>query len=256
MTSMLPTAAADVHGDGPGAGDGCVLLDLAHDRLLKLNPVASEICQRLAAGQTEPAIARALAHEYGVEEHRVAADVRALRRQLAALGVAPELAAPPPLRAGGRPGAPPRAFPWYGQDGTAVRRRPRALLVLGALLGLATCELVLATGSLAALCAAVRRVPVRRPRRPSATSDRVAENRVAEICAAVERACIWYPRPALCLPRSAVTTGLLRCAGIPARLVLGARPMPFLAHAWVEVDGAVVNDWPRVQQFYPALASY
>ncbi len=63
--------------------------DLAHDRLLKLNPVAHAICQRLAARQTEPAIARALAHAYGVAEHRVAADVRALRRQLAALGVAP-----------------------------------------------------------------------------------------------------------------------------------------------------------------------
>ncbi len=160
MTSTLPTAAAAaVHGDGPGAGDGCVLLDLAHDRLLKLNPVAHAIGQRLAARQAEPAIARALAHAYGVAEHRVAADVRALRRQLAVLGVAPELAAPAHVRSAGLPEAPQRARPWYGQAGTTVRPRPRAIPLRGALLGLATCELVLATWSLEVLCAGVRRVP-------------------------------------------------------------------------------------------------
>lgn len=36
----------------------------------------------------------------------------------------------------------------------------------------------------------------------------------------------------------------------------GGRPMPFLAHAWVEVEGRVVNDWPRVRQFYPPLGAY
>ncbi len=42
----------------------------------------------------------------------------------------------------------------------------------------------------------------------------------------------------------------------PARFVVGVRPMPFLAHAWVEVAGTVVNDWPRVRQFYPPLGAY
>ena len=73
---------------------------------------------------------------------------------------------------------------------------------------------------------------------------------------AVETACIWYPRKALCLQRSAVTTYLLRRRGIPARLVIGTKVMPLLAHAWVEVNGVVINDWPRVQQAYVTIAQY
>jgi hypothetical protein len=38
-------------------------------------------------------------------------------------------------------------------------------------------------------------------------------------------------------------------------MVIGVRPMPFLAHAWVEADGAVVNDWPKVKTFYHFLLS-
>ena len=30
--------------------------------------------------------------------------------------------------------------------------------------------------------------------------------------------------------------------GIAAQLVIGCRPLPFESHAWVEVDGRVVND--------------
>ncbi len=46
---------------GARSDDGCVLLDLAQDRLLKLNPVAAAIGQRLRAHEPEPAIVRALA---------------------------------------------------------------------------------------------------------------------------------------------------------------------------------------------------
>jgi len=79
---------------------------------------------------------------------------------------------------------------------------------------------------------------------------------VKRVGSTVETACIWYPRKVLCLQRSAVTTYLLRRRGIPARLVIGTKVMPLLAHAWVEVDGVVVNDWPRVQQAYVTIAQY
>jgi len=48
----------------------------------------------------------------------------------------------------------------------------------------------------------------------------------------------------------------LRRRGIPARLVIGTKVMPLLAHAWVEVDGVVINDWRRVQQAYVTIAQY
>jgi hypothetical protein len=70
------------------------------------------------------------------------------------------------------------------------------------------------------------------------------------ICRAVAYACIWYPRPVLCLQRSAVAVALLRRYGIRAEMVIGAQRLPLKAHAWVEVDGIVVNDKPEVQTDY------
>jgi hypothetical protein len=65
---------------------------------------------------------------------------------------------------------------------------------------------------------------------------------IENICHAVNRACIWYPKRALCLQRSLVTVYLLRRCGVAATLVLGARGLPFQAHAWVEVGGLAVNE--------------
>jgi hypothetical protein len=49
------------------------------------------------------------------------------------------------------------------------------------------------------------------------------------------------PGDTRCLTRSLVLTRLLARRGIPAKLVIGARPAPeFLAHAWVECDGQPV----------------
>ncbi len=70
------------------------------------------------------------------------------------------------------------------------------------------------------------------------------------ICRAVAYACIWYPRQVLCLQRSSVAVALLRRYGIAAEMVIGAQRLPLKAHAWVEVDGRVVNDKPEVQTDY------
>ncbi len=59
-TETCATAQA-VAAAGARSDDGCVLLDLAQDRLLKLNPVAAAIWQRLRAHEPEPEIVRALA---------------------------------------------------------------------------------------------------------------------------------------------------------------------------------------------------
>jgi Transglutaminase-like superfamily len=64
----------------------------------------------------------------------------------------------------------------------------------------------------------------------------------SEVCAAVDRAAVYYPRQLLCLKRSAAMTWMLRAHGHPAQLVIGACVTPFLAHAWVELDGRVIND--------------
>jgi hypothetical protein len=72
-------------------------------------------------------------------------------------------------------------------------------------------------------------------------------------CAAVDMACIWYWKQVLCLQRSAATTCLLRSHGVPAQMIVGAQQVPFKAHAWVEVEGRVVNDKPYMREMYAVL---
>ena len=82
----------------------------------------------------------------------------------------------------------------------------------------------------------------------SSTTD--GSDIVDRVCMAVNYACIWYPKQALCLQRSFVTTYLLRKHGVAAQMVLGAQKLPFKAHAWVEVDGRAINERSNVQATY------
>jgi hypothetical protein len=76
---------------------------------------------------------------------------------------------------------------------------------------------------------------------------------VETICMAVDVACIWYWKEVLCLQRSAATACLLKRYGVHAQMTIGAQQMPFKAHAWVEVDGRVVNDKPYMREMYAVL---
>lgn len=76
------------------------------------------------------------------------------------------------------------------------------------------------------------------------------QNTIERVCTAVNYACVWYPKRALCLQRSFVTTYLLRKNGLPAEFVMGAQKLPFKAHAWVEVKGQVINERSDVRAMY------
>ena len=76
------------------------------------------------------------------------------------------------------------------------------------------------------------------------------ENAVARVCAALNLGAVIYPKRALCLQRAFVLTYLLRKQGVCAHMVLGAQKLPFKAHAWVEVDGAAINERLNVQGIY------
>jgi hypothetical protein len=118
-------------------------------------------------------------------------------------------------------------------------------LVPKAYLELIHFDLYLARGNFHALYDKVRNCPIRnKPPSPDA---------IEQICRAVDMACIWYWKEALCLQRSAVTACLLKRNGVPAQMVIGAQQMPFKAHAWVEVDGQVVNDKPYIPEMYAVL---
>jgi len=120
-----------------------------------------------------------------------------------------------------------------------------SFLVLRAYLRLIQFDLYLALGNFKALYAKVRNCPVEKTQPP--------KNAVERICAAVDMACIWYWKEALCLQRSAATACLLKRHGVRAEMMIGAQQMPFKAHAWVEVDNRVVNDKPYMREMYAVL---
>ena len=111
-----------------------------------------------------------------------------------------------------------------------------------ALFGLVAFDLLLIFRDFATLHRIVRNWNVSRKEPSADVTERV--------CEAVNRACVWYPKRALCLQRSTVTTCLLRSCGVPAQMVLGAQKLPFKAHAWVEVNGRAVNERTDVQTIY------
>jgi hypothetical protein len=92
----------------------------------------------------------------------------------------------------------------------------------------------------------VLRFPLRQRRRADVETAH-------RICGAVDRAASYYVKRAWCLQRSVAAVCLLRLAGYPARLVIGAHRTPFYAHAWAEIGEQVVNDEPAVQSYYGIL---
>jgi hypothetical protein len=120
-----------------------------------------------------------------------------------------------------------------------------SFLVLKGYLNLIYFDLYLARGNFAALYNKVRKYPVAK-RTP-------ASDGIERICSAIDMASIWYWKEAQCLQRSAATACLLKNHGVPAKLVIGAQQIPFKAHAWVEVDGRVVNDKPYAPETYAVL---
>jgi hypothetical protein len=115
-----------------------------------------------------------------------------------------------------------------------------------AFMGLAAAHVIMKFGGFHRLYETVRRWPV--SKKKSANAEQIGA-----VIAAVDRAGRYYPKHALCLQRSAVGTCLLRMAGVQAQMVMGCRKIPFRGHAWVEVNGEVVNDKPNVQVHYRVL---
>ena len=106
-------------------------------------------------------------------------------------------------------------------------------------------DLFLMRGNFAALYDKVRKYPI--------GQQAPAPGAVEHICSAIDMACIWYWKEVLCLQRSAATACLLKRCGVVAQMMIGAQQMPFKAHAWVEVDGRVVNDKPYMREMYAVL---
>ena len=119
------------------------------------------------------------------------------------------------------------------------------LLFLRAYANLVWFEFYLSRGHFAALYESVRRSRLGPPVALPDLRERV--------CEAINLACLWYWKDVLCLQRAAATVRFLKRCGLPAQLVLGVQSIPFMAHAWVEIDGKVVNEKPYMHDIYTAL---
>jgi hypothetical protein len=108
------------------------------------------------------------------------------------------------------------------------------LLFLEAYIRLVTHDFFMLRHDFAALHRNIKNYPVH-PARGKAIS-------IEPLCHSLDVASALYPKPPLCLQRSSVLVKLLRKRGIPAQMIIGAQKLPFKAHAWVEVDGKIIND--------------
>lgn len=120
-----------------------------------------------------------------------------------------------------------------------------SILVLRAFWKLVYFDVFLAVKDFSTLYSRVREHPISRATAVLGATER--------ICAAADMACIWYWKEVLCLQRSAATVCLLRTYGVPAQMLIGVQQVPFRAHAWVEVDGRIVNDKPYMRELYAVL---
>jgi transglutaminase superfamily protein/coenzyme PQQ synthesis protein D (PqqD) len=224
--------------------DGTTILDIERDKIYSVMGVGSLIWTKLAAsrrGLMLHSIVDDLSERFHeVSRQRIEADVSKLLESFRSKGI---------IIAGSKYRS---SFSQSTNHYLRSLARVSASLLfrLGlytvtAFLGIVTVNLVLRILGFHTLCEVVKGWPV---------SDRNASPGAKEqICAAVQKAGSWYPREAMCLQRSAITTCLLRQIGIAADMVIGCRKIPFGAHAWVEVDGEVANDKRQVQEFYKVL---
>jgi hypothetical protein len=90
-------------------------------------------------------------------------------------------------------------------------------------------------------------------RRQAGTVSDISAPSSEQLCRAMDYACVFYFKRVLCLQRSAATTILLRWLGRDARMITGAQILPFRSHAWVEIEGNVVNDKPYMREIYQVL---
>jgi len=94
---------------------------------------------------------------------------------------------------------------------------------------------------------------LKRPHGPAANSER--EQLIDRIDSATRRSASELPSIA-CKERALCCWFMLNSAGIPARLVLGVRFLPFSGHCWCEVDERILTDSPECCKAYTPVICY
>jgi hypothetical protein len=230
--------------------EATVLLDLRSGKYFALNAGGTILWQTVAAGASRDQALSLLAERFSsIPVARLERDADALLGQLrdhglllprGSEGIAIALTVPPIDR------SEPRG-PYHAGDGGNAEGLGWALWAPLAFVGLLVSDVLLKFLGFSRFHRLIRRIPTRK------TGITSGAERARRIVAGVDTASALYFKRAWCLQRSAVTLALLRLAGLPARLVIGIQRLPFSAHAWVELDGRVVNDQESARRAYTVL---
>jgi hypothetical protein len=239
MNALMLRPAAHVR--AALAADGGVLLDLRSGRYVALNAVAAALWRALLAGAALDDVLARVARDGAQPVERVRRDAEEFLSRARAAGLLEPGSGNPAAPDDGAASVPERAEPTELQQAATPARLwlPAAwCLVFGferarRLLGFARLHTLL------------HRLPRRARRRDLA--------RARTLAATVNRAAQLQPGRAECLERSAAALALLRLLGWPVEMVIGVQPRPFVAHAWIELDGRVLNDRQEVRSTYIAL---
>src|SRR5258706_4396822 len=79
-------------------------------------------------------------------------------------------------------------------------------------------------------------------KRSSIASPKFSPQSEPSICRAFVIGTSLYWKPVRCLQRSVALARMLRRRSSDAEVVIAYIPDPFFSHAWVEIDGRVVNE--------------
>lgn len=236
---MLPFFSIRSTVRAAGSEDGIVLLDLESGKYHSLNPVGARVWQGLANGRSRAQILRQLTELFDAPPEQIRADVDGILERFTRLGILVPETERPAARSTVEPAAPSELATTPQQESLqSSPARPRfgvdlVWLVRG-LFALVHMDVLARRRGFPGVYQAILRS---RPKQP-----RPASQRLQRILAAVQRAASFYYKRRWCLQRSAAAAYLLRRNGFAAQLVLGAQLMPFAAHAWIELDGQVIND--------------
>lgn len=213
------------------------MLDQRTGKYVTLDGVASRIWDLLSTGFSSGGIIQQLAGEYDVAREQLEADVDLALGQLSAArlierGPSPES----PAQSDTTMAAPSRPPKTQALRVPSVLRCGTVIFVM---------KVLLRAGSFERTLAWIRHRVTPVP--PTAPADADAVSRTER---AVAMAGAFYPGRARCLEQSLALYYLLRRQGAAVKYCQGVQFYPFQAHAWIEYEGAVINDvGPHVKHF-------
>lgn len=230
---------------------GGILMDLQDDRFIALSPISSAIWRSLEAGEGITGAVERIREANGIDFARAAA---LLGRQLvrweearlvnAPTGVAVVIPRPKPV-----PSVRPAEL-------SPERVREQQLdLVLAARLFAAEVQYRRAL-SRHGLARTLAQLQHEGGRTPKARQPRELTLRIVRSYYSLRRVFRQGLMASDCLYRSLALAAVLRRNGVEADLCIGIIDLPFSAHAWVEADGAVLNDMLSKRSEYTTIGRF